>query len=123
MDTRDSKVGYQAGLTPARLQDKQRRPFTPSFQPTQEWGGGARGAELAEKSRQAAYRALFRSELDSEAIAKIRLALSQNQPLGNNRFHAQIARKPGGHREARPRGRPRMAEGIAVSATQESLQL
>ncbi len=86
-------------------------------------GRGARGAELAEKSRQTAYRALFRSELDSEAIAKIRLALNQNQPLGNNLFHAQIARKMGEHRQAQPRGRPRMAEGIAVSATQESLQL
>ncbi|MCK0509356.1 transposase [Aromatoleum anaerobium] len=33
-------------------------------------------------SRQAAYRALFRSELDHEALTDIRLALNQGQPCG-----------------------------------------
>jgi len=41
-------------------------------------------------TRQAAYRALFRHALDDEAIADIRLALQQSQPLGNERFHALI---------------------------------
>lgn len=58
------------------------------------------------KMRQAAYRALFGSELDSAAIDDIRLALNQNQPLGNSRFHAQIEKRLGERREARPRGRP-----------------
>ena len=61
---------------------------------------------LTAKTRQTAYRALFRSELDAAAIDDIRLALNQNQPLGNSRFYAQIERKLGERREARPRGRP-----------------
>ena len=43
-----------------------------------------------ENLRQAVYRDLFRSELDGPAIDDIRLALNQNQPLGNSRFHARI---------------------------------
>jgi len=62
----------------------------------------------SDKARQAAYRALFRAELDSDAIDDIRLALNQNQPIGSNRFHTQIAKKLGERREARPRGRPRL---------------
>ena len=70
------------------------------------------------KRRQAAYRALFRSELDQEAISDIRLALNQNQPLGSARFLDRIAKAAGERREARPRGRPRKpggdeADGIA----------
>ena len=61
---------------------------------------------LTVKARQAAYRALFRSELDAAAIDDIRLALNQNQPLGNSRFYAQLERKLGERREARARGRP-----------------
>ena len=63
-----------------------------------------------DKARQTAYRALFRTALDDEAINDIRLALNQNQPLGNNRFHGQIEKKFGDRRETRPRGRPRLAE-------------
>jgi putative transposase len=36
--------------------------------------------------RQSEYRALFRPQLDNEAINDIRLALNQSQPLGNERF-------------------------------------
>ena len=61
------------------------------------------------KQRQAAYRALFRAELDSEAISDIRLALNQSQPLGNARFIGRIAKLTGERREAKPRGRPRLA--------------
>jgi putative transposase len=57
--------------------------------------------------RQAAYRELFRTQLDSKAVDDIRLALNQNQPLGNSRFHARIDATTGQRREARPRGRPR----------------
>ncbi|MEK8017174.1 MAG: hypothetical protein VSS75_009920 [Candidatus Parabeggiatoa sp.] len=42
------------------------------------------------KSRQAAYRGLFQSELDFDAINDIRQALTQNQPLGNSRFYTNI---------------------------------
>ena len=65
---------------------------------------------LTDKARQTAYRALFRTALDDDAIDDIRLALNQNQPLGNNRFYGQIEKKLGDRREARPRGRPRLAE-------------
>ena len=62
----------------------------------------------SDKARQVAYRGLFRAHLDETAIDDIRLALNQNQPLGNSRFHAQIERKTGELRKARPRGRPRL---------------
>jgi putative transposase len=58
------------------------------------------------KERQAAYRALFRAQLDRAAVDDIRLALNQSQPLGNERFYARIERITGVRREARPRGRP-----------------
>ena len=58
--------------------------------------------------RQAAYRDLFRAQLDSKAIDDIRLALNQNQPLGNSRFYARIEAATGQRREAKPRGRPRV---------------
>jgi putative transposase len=45
--------------------------------------------------RQAAYRALFRSELDEDALVDIRRALSQGQPLGHGRFGDQILRQRG----------------------------
>ena len=62
--------------------------------------------------RQSAYRALFRAQLDEAAIADIRLARNQNQPLGDNRFHASIERMMGERREARPRGQTaRQAKG------------
>lgn len=60
------------------------------------------------KERQAAYRGLFRVQLDNEAISDIRLALNQNQPLGNARFYAKIEAMTGLRREAKPRGRPRV---------------
>ena len=77
------------------------------------------------KARQAAYRGLFRAHLDEAVIDDIRLALNQNQPLGNARFHAQIERKTGERREARPRGRPRLdsEQPVAVLAGQGKLGL
>ena len=64
---------------------------------------------LSDKSRQTAYRALCRTPLEDAAIDDIRLALNQNQPLGNARFYARIEKATGVRREARPRGRPRLA--------------
>jgi putative transposase len=66
---------------------------------------GELGREIAD--RLAAYRELFRAELDREAIGDIRLALNQGQPLGGSRFIDSIERATGQRREVRPRGRPR----------------
>lgn len=62
-----------------------------------------------EHERQSAYRALFRAQLDGEAIDNIRLALNQSQPLGNERFYQHIEKMTGQRREGKPRGRPPMA--------------
>jgi len=59
-----------------------------------------------DKERQAVYRELFRVQLDSKAIEDMRLALNQNQPLGNSRFYAKIEAVTGQKRMAKPRGRP-----------------
>ena len=78
-----------------------------------------------DKIRQAAYRSLFRAQLDNEAISDIRLALNQNQPLGNSRFYARIEARTGQRREPKPRGRPRMLrdESPAHDAGQGDLPL
>jgi putative transposase len=73
----------------------------------------ALGAAAAE--RQTAYRALFRAQPDAEASADLRLALDQNQPLGDARFLAQIAPALGGRRQARPRGRPVAVAAVAAA--------
>lgn len=57
--------------------------------------------------RQSVYCALFRSVLDHEALADIRLALNQEQPLGKGRFLDQVERMIGRRCAVRPRGRPR----------------
>lgn len=72
--------------------------------------------------RQAAYRALFRPELDNEAICDIRRALDQSQPLGDARFLDSIERATGQRREVRPRGRPRKKD-LESSRLQEQLPL
>jgi putative transposase len=61
-------------------------------------------------ARQAAYRELFRHELDREVVSDIRLALDRGNPLGNQRFREAIERALGRACLARPRGRPRSAE-------------
>ena len=60
-----------------------------------------------DESRRENYRALFRSQINTTAIADIRLALGQSQPLGNSRFIDTIEQMTGQRREAKPRGRPR----------------
>jgi len=59
------------------------------------------------KSRQAAYRGLFQSELDNDIINDIRQAITQNQPLGNSHFYTKIEAMVGKRREPKPRGRPK----------------
>jgi putative transposase len=56
--------------------------------------------------RRANYRALFRPELDDDAIGDIRLALTQSQPLGDDRFAQRICAKVGVRRTNAKRGRP-----------------
>ena len=68
------------------------------------------GLGATDTERQAAWRSLSRHQRDAEAISDIRLAINQNQPLGNERFHARIERMTGQRREAKPRGRPRLQE-------------
>lgn len=57
--------------------------------------------------RQAAYRSLFRMQLNRALLDDIRLALDQNQPVGDALFLAKIEAMTGIRREAKPRGRPR----------------
>jgi putative transposase len=67
-------------------------------------------------AQQHAYRALFRSALDADEIDDIRLTLNQNQPLGNERFHATIEKMAGKRREAKSRGRPRIEREMNSAA-------
>ena len=69
------------------------------------------GLGESDEERRSAYRALFRAQLDRDAISDIRLALNQNQPLGGERFYQYIEQMTGQRREARPRGRPSVAAG------------
>jgi putative transposase len=63
--------------------------------------------------RLGSYRALFRAELDDAAISDIRLALTQSQPLGDDRFAERICAKVGVRRTQATRGRPRgQAESV-----------
>jgi putative transposase len=61
---------------------------------------------MDEPQRLAEYRGLFRSELDDAAMADIRLALAQGQPLGSERFSETMCAAVGVRRgQGRP-GRP-----------------
>lgn len=59
-----------------------------------------------ETQRKTSYRALFRSQLDDEALADIRLALAQGQPLGGDRFSEKICVAAGIRHTQKVRGRP-----------------
>ena len=59
------------------------------------------------QTRQAAYRELFRYELDPGTIDQIRTATNGNYALGNDLFKAQIAAALGRRVEAGKAGRPR----------------
>ncbi|PKO34528.1 MAG: transposase [Betaproteobacteria bacterium HGW-Betaproteobacteria-7] len=59
--------------------------------------------------RQAAYRALFRPELEAEAINDIRKALQSGMPLGNERFAETICGNLGIRHNTGKRGRPNRA--------------
>ena len=65
------------------------------------------------ESRRAAYRALFRPDLDDEAADDIRLAIAQSQPLGEGRFVERLCAMTGVRRTQAKRGRP---AGVAADA-------
>jgi putative transposase len=69
--------------------------------------------------RQRGYRELFRAHLAQPAIADIRMAIKQNQPLGNSRFYARIEQCVGARREAKPIGRPRKRSDTPLSDEQQ----
>jgi putative transposase len=58
-------------------------------------------------ARRATYRELFRAALADKPLADLRLALNQDQPIGNDRFYREIEAMTGQRRELRRRGRPR----------------
>ena len=64
----------------------------------------------SDSQRQEAYRTLFRAELDDAPITELRMALNQNQPIGNRRFYADIEAMTGQRRELCKRGRSRKTD-------------
>jgi putative transposase len=60
-----------------------------------------------EEGRLEAYRALFRTELDSKEVGAIRLAANGGYALGSERFKAEIAAALGRRVEPGVSGRPR----------------
>jgi putative transposase len=75
-----------------------------------------------EAPRREAYRNLFRAALDDAPRADLRMALNQDQPIGNNRFYEEIETITGQRRELRKRGRPpkkRNADAKPESAQRE----
>ena len=70
----------------------------------------ALGAKANERQR--AYRDLFRSELDEDALTQIRKAASRELVLGNERFRQEIEQALGKRVEPRKRGRRKGMGGI-----------
>ena len=60
-----------------------------------------------DNARRAAYRELFCVALDEQPLSNRRLALNQNQPIGDARFYREIEAMTGQRWELRRRGRPR----------------
>jgi putative transposase len=58
-------------------------------------------------SRRGVYRDLFRTALGDAPLSDLRMALNQDQPIGNSRFYTEIEAMTGQRRELRKRGRPR----------------
>ena len=73
-----------------------------------------------EDSRLAEYRDLFRSELDEEALADIRLALAQGQPLGSERFSENVCAAVGVRRAQRRPGRPMKKRDLSARVEDQS---
>ena len=74
-------------------------------------------------SRRAAYRDLFAGALEDAPLTELRLALNQDQPIGNARFYREIEAMTGQRRELRKRGRPRKSEDDALGGKGEQGEL
>lgn len=72
--------------------------------------------------RQAAYRQLFRSELDQEAVDDIRKAANRGQPLGGERFRETIEAAMG-LKASLARGRPKAGGGKSVIGEQLGFEI
>lgn len=70
--------------------------------------------------RQRAYLQLFAPDLDDEVVAEIRLAASQNQPLGPTLFHDAASGSGGAARRVQPRGRPRVVRDVPIFDVEEN---
>ncbi len=71
-------------------------------------------------TRQAEYRGLFRSHLDDEALADIRLAVAQGQPLGSERFSEAMCAAVGIRRAQKRPGRPTVKLDSSVRVEDQS---
>ena len=74
-------------------------------------------------ARRAAYRELFRGALDEQPLSDLRLALNQDQPIGNARFYREIEAMTGQRRELRRRGRPRKRDAEVSAGEAELTEL
>ncbi len=72
--------------------------------------------------RQSAWRAIFRSELDEEALTEIRESTQKGRPMGSERFVAQIESMIGKRLGAAKRGRPESEAGNRVLLGQLGLE-
>jgi putative transposase len=70
-------------------------------------------------SRHAAYRDLLARALEDAPLTELRLALNQDQPIGNARFYREIQAMTGQRRELRKRGRPRKSKDGALGGKGE----
>ena len=70
-----------------------------------------------EDNRRENYRSIFKTQLDQSATNNLRIAIQQNQPIGNSLFHTMIEQTTGVRREARPRGRPRTVATITGNSS------
>ena len=68
------------------------------------------GLGRTDEERGAAYRAMFRPQLDAEAAESIREALRLGMPLGNERFAELVCQQLGIRRNSGRRGRPKCEE-------------
>jgi putative transposase len=72
--------------------------------------------------RQAAYRALFRPELDAGAVDDIRQAVQLGMPVGSGRFAEAICGRLGIRHNSGKRGRPTRPGGEADTQANQTQQ-
>lgn len=80
------------------------------------------GIASAAQARRAAYRGLFRAQLDQAAVDGIRKALDRGQPLGGEQFREQIELALGRRLAPKARGRRREPGGV-IEGDQMALEI